>query len=82
MPDSQALWESGSGIESGRTSAADAHLYNDEVEVLSWKSIDVSVPDKATGGVKCLLQNVSGEVQAGTLIPLPYLLSIYLTFIR
>ena len=43
----------------------DSHLYNDNVESVSWKSVGVHLPDKATKARKDLLWSVSGDVKAG-----------------
>jgi len=43
----------------------DFHLYNDEVDSLSWDTINVRVPDKAAGQTKGLLWDLDGEVKAG-----------------
>lgn len=47
----------------------DVHLYNDEVDSLSWDTINVRVRDKGTAETKNLLWDIDGEVKAGECIP-------------
>ena len=49
-------------LESG---SDDVHLYNDRIASISWESINVRLYDKSQKADKHLLQNISGDAQAG-----------------
>jgi hypothetical protein len=53
----------------GQPSIDDIHLYNDTVNTISWCSIHVHLPDKATQTQKDLLKDLSGNVKAGSDFP-------------
>ncbi len=48
------------------TASNDIHLHNDTVDTLFWDNISVKIHDKSTGKDKYILQDVDGDVQAGT----------------
>lgn len=53
--------------------SAHHYLRNDEVASLTWNDATVTVPDRKSDGVKKILDNVNGQVEAGTPVQDPYI---------
>ena len=49
-------------LESG---SDNVHLYNDQIDSISWESINVHLYDKSTKMEKHLLQDITGNAKAG-----------------
>jgi hypothetical protein len=53
--------------------AADKLLLNTTVDTLAWNGVTVTVKDRETKQAKNIVDNVSGLVEAGTLLSAPHL---------
>ena len=63
-PAKPVIWHVWKDVE---TDHGDLHLYNDQVESITWQHLSVSVTEKASGRTKYLLQDIGGTAKAGAI---------------
>ncbi|MCJ1327169.1 hypothetical protein MMC10_003836 [Thelotrema lepadinum] len=66
-PAKPVIWHVWKDVE---TDHGDLHLYNDQVESITWQHLSVSVTEKASGRTKYLLQDIGGTAKAGDVVAL------------